>query len=160
MEVLVQFIKFGLVGVTNTCVSWVVYFIFNTFLFPGVWIIGSVVSWIVSVLWAYFLQNVFVFREDKTKQKRVWWQTLIKTYISYAFTGLFLNNLLLLFWTEGIDVSSHFGWLINMLKGMNLTAVADYLSVSSNLGWFLNMLVSIPLNFVINKFWAYRQKKK
>ena len=160
MEVVVQFIKFGLVGVTNTCVSWVVYFIFNTFLFPGIWIIGSVASWIVSVLWAFFLQNIFVFREDKTKQKRVWWQTLIKTYISYAFTGLLLNNLLLLFWTKGIDVSGHFGWLFDILENMKLGAVARYLSDSSNLGWFLNMIISIPLNFIINKFWAYRQKKK
>lgn len=97
LDVFIQFIKFGLVGVSNTIVSGVIYFLLNTVILPGVWIVASVVSWVISVLWAYFMQNIFVFKEDKNKEHRVWWQTLIKTYMTYAFTGLILNNILLSF---------------------------------------------------------------
>ena len=158
-QVLIQFIKFGLVGVTNTIVSGVIYFLFNQVILPGVWIVASVVSWIISVLWAFLLQNVFVFKEDANKEHRVWWKTLMKTYMSYAFTGLLLNNLLLLLWTEVIDIAQYCGPIITFFANMHITFLGDPSTFSANMGWFLNMIVSIPLNFIINKFWAYRQKK-
>ena len=132
LDVFIQFIKFGLVGVSNTIVSGVIYFLLNTVILPGVWIVASVVSWVISVLWAYFMQNIFVFKEDKNKEHRVWWQTLIKTYMTYAIISFFARI--------------HIGFL------------GDAATFSSNMGWFINMIISIPLNFLINKFWAYRQK--
>ena len=89
------FIQFGLVGVSNTIVSGVIYFLLNTVILPGVWIVASVVSWVISVLWAYFMQNIFVFKEDKNKEHRVWSKTLNKTYLTYEYTGLILYNKLL-----------------------------------------------------------------
>ena len=59
-SIFIQFIKFGLVGVSNTIVSGGIYFLFNQVLFPGVWFLASVVSWVISVLWAFMLQNMFV----------------------------------------------------------------------------------------------------
>lgn len=37
LDVFIQFIKFGLVGVSNTIVSGVIYFLLNTVILPGVW---------------------------------------------------------------------------------------------------------------------------
>lgn len=113
LDVFIQFIKFGLVGVSNTIVSGVIYFLLNTVILPGVWIVASVVSWVISVLWAYFMQNIFVFKEDKNKEHRVWWQTLIKTYMTYAFTGLILNNILLFLWVNVIDIAQYSGAIIS-----------------------------------------------
>ena len=158
-DILIQFLKFGLVGVTNTIVSGVLYFLFNSVLFPGVWIVASVVSWVVSVLWAYMLQNVFVFKEEDDKEHRVWWQTLLKTYMAYAFTGLFLNNVLLLLWVNVIDIGQYCGPIMEFFGRLNIRVFSDPSTISGNVGWLLNMVVSIPLNFIINKFWAYRQKK-
>lgn len=87
----------------------------NTVILPGVWIVASVVSWVISVLWAYFMQNIFVFKEDKNKEHRVWWQTLIKTYMTYAFTGLILNNILLFLWVNVIDIAQYSGAIISFL---------------------------------------------
>ncbi|MDO5402616.1 MAG: GtrA family protein [Eubacteriales bacterium] len=159
-EILVQFIKFGIVGVSNTIVSGVIYFVFNQVLFPGVWLLASVISWLLSVLWAFMLQNVFVFKEDKTEEHRIWWKTLMKTYTAYAFTGLFLNNVLLFFWVNIIDLAQYCGPVISFFDRINVGFLGDPITFSSNMGWVLNMIVSIPLNFVINKFWAYRQKKQ
>lgn len=116
LDVFIQFIKFGLVGVSNTIVSGVIYFLLNTVILPGVWIVASVVSWVISVLWAYFMQNIFVFKEDKNKEHRVWWQTLIKTYMTYAFTGLILNNILLFLWVNVIDIAQYSGAIISFCK--------------------------------------------
>ena len=113
LDVFIQFIKFGLVGVSNTIVSGVIYFLLNTVILPGVWIVASVVSWVISVLWAYFMQNIFVFKEDKNKEHRVWWKTLIKTYMTYAFTGLILNNILLFLWVNVIDIAQYSGAIIS-----------------------------------------------
>lgn len=157
-SILIQFIKFGLVGVSNTIVSGIIYFILNTVIFPGVWIVASIVSWVISVLWAYFMQNIFVFKEDKSREHRVWWQTLIKTYMTYAFTGLILNNVLLFLWVDVIDIAKYCGQVINFFAQIKLGFLGDASTFSSNMGWFINMVISIPLNFIINKFWAYRQK--
>lgn len=158
LAVFIQFIKFGLVGVSNTVVSGVIYFLFNSVFFPGVWLLASIVSWVISVLNAYLWQNIFVFKQEEDKQQRVWWRTLIKTYMSYAFTGLFLNNVLLWIWTDVINISQYCGGIIDFFAGIHIGFLGDPATFSSNMGWIINMIISIPLNFVINKFWAYRQK--
>ena len=128
LDVFIQFIKFGLVGVSNTIVSGVIYFLLNTVILPGVWIVASVVSWVISVLWAYFMQNIFVFKEDRNKEHRVWWQTLIKTYMTYAFTGLILNNILLFLWVNVIDIAQYSGAIISFFARNKLLSLNSPLS--------------------------------
>lgn len=156
----IQFLKFGLVGISNTLVSGVIYFLMNELWFPGKWFAASLVSWVISVLNAYLWQNIFVFKEDETKKHRVWWQTLFKTYMSYAFTGLFLNNVLLWLWTDVIDIAQFCGHIIDFFANIHIGFLGNTETFSSNMGWFINMMISIPLNFIINKCWAYRQKEK
>ena len=97
-----QIIRFGLVGISNTIVSYVIYAV--AFALTDNYFLANVLSWLLSVLHAYIWQNVFVFKEDKNAQKRVWWKVLLKTYAAYAFTGLLLNNLLLWLWVDVIDI--------------------------------------------------------
>ncbi len=156
----IQFLKFGLVGISNTLVSGVIYFLMNELWFPGKWFAASLVSWVISVLNAYLWQNIFVFKEDETKKHRVWWQTLFKTYMSYAFTGLFLNNVLLWLWTDVINIAQFCGHIIDFFANIHIGFLGNPETFSSNMGWFINMMISIPLNFIINKCWAYRQKEK
>lgn len=62
-----------------------------------------------------------------------WPRALFKAYISYAFAGIFLNSVLSFLWVE-------------------------YLGISKIVSPIINLLVSVPLNFVLNKFWAFRKK--
>lgn len=153
-DIFKQFIRFGLVGISNTAVSYLVYAL--TFRLTDNYFLANVLSWLISVLNAYLWQNIFVFREDSNAQKRVWWKVLLKTYMAYAFTGLFLNNVLLWLWVDIIDISRFAGSILSILKecGVSMTGreFAGYA------GPLLNMVVVIPINFVMNKFWAYRQK--
>lgn len=154
-KTLIQFIKFGVVGVSNTVVSYAIYAL--VFYLTQNYLFANIISWLISVLNAYLWQNIFVFRQEDTKCRRVWWKVLLKTYMAYAFTGLFLNNILLWLWVDVIDISRYCGGIIAWFsdRGFEMTSrqFAGYA------GPLLNMVVSIPINFVINKFWAYRQKE-
>ena len=90
------------------------------------------VGFVLSVLWSFYWNRKFVFRAEEGKQIP-WLRALVKTYISYAFTGLFLNSVLSVLWVEVFGMSK---------------IVAP----------ILNLIISVPINFLMNKFWAFRSK--
>lgn len=154
----IQFIKFGLVGVSNTLVSYIIYSIWYHILHANVHI-SNLFAFIISVLWAFIMQSIFVFKETEDGEKRVWWKVLIKTYIAYAFTGLFLTELLLVLWIEIINISQYLTPLSEFLRNntfINLNNEDFAVQVAP----LINMVFTIPINFCVNKFWAYRQNKK
>ncbi len=151
-----QFIKFGMVGAFNTLLNYAVYnfcyYVFNS----GVHI-ANTAGFVISVISAFLLQSKFVFRQDENAERRVWWRVLIKTFISYSFTGLLLTELLLVLWINVINLGQYLGGVCEWLAGFGIKFEPQDLAAS--LAPLLNMAITIPLNFVINKFWAYRQKK-
>ncbi|MBQ4558869.1 MAG: GtrA family protein [Tyzzerella sp.] len=131
----IQFVKFGIVGLSNTLISYVIYIIalwlFNsTKVIPEIdYLAAQFVSFMLSVLWSFYWNNRFVFEDGNNKRNVL--HALFKTYISYAFTGLFLNSILSIVWVEIL----HWSKIIAPI---------------------INLLVSVPLNFVMNKFWAFK----
>ena len=156
MKALIQFIKFGIVGLTNTLISQVIY-MFVVWL-GGHYLVASIVAFIISVLNAFFWQNKVVFKEDEEKEHRVWWKVLLKTYAAYAFTGLLLNNLLLVMWIDLIKIEQFTPPLTGLINGWGIGI--DNHDLAVDIAPILNIFVNVPINFVINKFWAYRQKGK
>lgn len=135
-----QFIKFGIVGVSNVIVSYGLYLVFllffqeNSMFISGDYIVAQSVSFLISVLWSFFWNNKMVFVKAKG-EKRSFWKTLCKTFISYSFTGLILNNLLLLLWVQ-------------------------ILHIPDLIAPILSLLINVPVNFFMNKFWAFREKER
>lgn len=131
-KLLRQFIKFGLVGVSNTVVSMAVYYIV-LFFDPELYMMGSILGTIVSIANAFYWNDKFVFTGNandwRSKLKR-----LGKTYVSYGGTSI-LSNVLL--WVE-----------------------VTFFSVSRGVAPIVNLFVTIPLNFVINKLWTFRAATK
>lgn len=150
-----QFIKFGIVGAINTVLNYIIYIVCIA---CGLhYVVANIIGFIIVIFNAYILQNRFVFIDKSEKQNRVWWKVLIKTYMSYAFTGLVLTNIFSWLWIDYLDLSTllHpiyvytkplFGWESDM-------AFIKYLAP------FLNCIIMIPINFFINKFWTYRCKE-
>uniref|UniRef100_UPI003078E713 GtrA family protein n=1 Tax=Jutongia sp. TaxID=2944204 RepID=UPI003078E713 len=74
-ELLVQFIKFGIVGVTNTLVSYVinvaVLFVLGRAQIFQRWdyVIANTVAFILSVLWSFYWNNKLVFDMEGTGWK-------------------------------------------------------------------------------------------
>lgn len=116
VALLAQFIKFGLVGVSNTAVSMAVYYIF-LWISPDLYMVGSVLGTILSIANAFFWNDKFVFTGNandwRSKLKR-----LGKTYVSYGGTSI-LSNVLL--WIE-----------------------VTFFSVNKTIAPIVNLLVTIP----------------
>ena len=126
INMFIQLIKFGIVGLLNTVISYVTYFILVS---CGMnFLLANFMGFTVSVINSYYWNNKYVF---VTGEKRVWWKTLIKTYVSYAGTGLVLSSILLELWIGVFNIPKTVAPLINLI-------------------------ITIPLNFIINKFWAYK----
>ena len=137
IEWLAQFIKFGLVGVSNTLLSYLIYIFVIWILKPYNvyfdYILGSVLGFILSVLWSFFWNSKLVFNEGSEKRNIL--KSLLKTYLSYAATGIVLANILLYVFVEIFGISKEIAPL-------------------------LNLLITVPLNFILNKYWAFRKEKK
>ena len=136
--VLFQFVKFGAVGVSNTAISYGIEMLCYYVLFVNVpWgdnvriAVTSALAFIVSVTNSYYWNNRFVFAQGKKT-----WQEHLKTYLKtvacYGVTGLILAPAIKM-WLNGIGVPY---W-------------------AASLG---SLIITIPLNFVLNKFWTFRTK--
>ena len=127
-EFIIQFIKFGMVGAINTILTLAIQWIFLALGFH--YLVGSIVSFLVTVVLAYVLNNIFAFRGEDGK---ITWsfQAFIKVFFSYSITGLIIANIGLWFWN-------------------------DILYINQNLSPVLNLFVTIPINFLMNKYWAYK----
>ncbi len=124
----IQFVKFGLVGVSNTLVSWICYYII-LWIDDNLYMLGSLVGTVVSIANAFIWNDRFVFKGQENDWKNRL-KRLGKTYVSYGGTSL-LSMLLL--------------WIEVQLFG-----------VSKVIAPVVNLLITIPLNFLINKFWTFR----
>lgn len=147
-----QFIKFGLVGAFNTVVSYTIYSLcYHLFNFNAQ--ISNVFAFIISVFSAFLLQSLFVF--NNSEKNRAWWWILLKTYASYAFTGLILTAFLIWLWLDVINLGQYLSPITRRLMSIGITINATDLAAS--IVPFINMMITIPMNFLINKFWTYRK---
>lgn len=151
---LIQFIKFGLVGVSNTLISYAVemlgyYVLFRASTFPGTIsllgrmgivvtgeqvrvIVVTALAFIISVTNAYYWNNRYVFGQAK-KTAGQHARAYLKTAACYALTGLILAPAAKV-WLVGVGVPF---WIASLST----------------------LIVTIPLNFLMNKFWAFSGKK-
>jgi len=135
-DAFMQFVKFGLVGVTNTILSYLLYVVSLLLFRKSGWLtkydylVAQIIAFVISVAWSFYWNNRVVFTIEDGKERSIW-KALIKTYISYSFTGLFLSSVLLYIWVSVLHISEF-------------------------LGPILNLVISVPVNFLINKYWAFR----
>lgn len=119
----IQFIKFGIVGVSNTAIGLGTYYLF--LYFGCHYMVANVLSWLISVFNAYFWNNRYVFKNEVA-----WIRALVKTYLSYGFS--FLGGCLCLY------------------------VLVEWMGVSDKIAPLLTLLLTIPMNFLLNKFWTFR----
>ena len=124
----IQFLKFSIVGLSNTIVSYLVY---AALLFIGVnYIVANIVSYFSGVINSFYWNNKYVFDNERSDLSSLI-SSFSKLLASSAFTGLIINNILLYFWVS-------------------------VLGISSILGPLLNLFVTYPLNYILSKYWAFK----
>lgn len=139
-EVFFQFVSFGIVGLTNTLISYVIY-VGSLYFFRWIhisesvdYLFAQVIAFVLSVLWSFFWNNKIVFGLKDGEIRNVW-LALLKTYVSYSFTGLFLNTILSWIWINVFEISKLIAPIINLI-------------------------VSVPINFILNKLWAFNTSNR
>lgn len=135
---LMQFVKFAFVGVSNTIIDYCSYLIslaiFTHFGLFGdkAYIPANAVGLFVSVSNAFYWNDKYVFKKAEGA-KRSKLQSYVKTVSSYAITGLGVKTLL-------------------------LYVLITLLNISSVLAPIIIMFIVVPLNFIMNKLWAFKSK--
>ncbi|MCX4273329.1 MAG: GtrA family protein [Acetatifactor sp.] len=134
LENLTQFVLFGIVGVSNTVISYLlnimVLGLLSPFRLAWDYIAGNLVAFLLSVLWSFYWNNRIVFTQGEGQSRNLW-KALLKAYAAYGFTGIVLNNILSWIWISMFHISKYIAPLINLV-------------------------ISVPLNFVINKLWTFK----
>lgn len=128
---LIQFIKFGMVGGLNTVLSYLI----SVGCYYGFHLheqLCNLIAFIITVLISYLLNSRFVFDAQK-KNKQPWYKALAKVYASYSLTELVLMGILLFIEERQLGIPHYIATLINLC-------------------------VTVPFNFILNKFWAYRNR--
>ena len=126
-ETIIQFIKFGFVGGINTVLSYAIYYVLCIILGLN-YLLSQGIAWFITVFISYVLNNIMTFSDGGSTNWSI--KNLVKVYISYSVTGLFLATFLSWIWV-------------------------DILSIEKAFAPIINLLFTIPLNFLLNKYWAY-----
>lgn len=137
---LVQFVKFGLVGVSNTVIAYSIemlcyYVLFARFSWPdGIRIfVVSALAFIVSTANSYYWNSRYVFATGKVTL-RTHMILYARMAACYAITGLVLVPVIKMYASgKGIPY-----WIVSMGA----------------------LIITVPLNFVLNKAWAFRKKDR
>lgn len=133
----IQFIKFGIVGLSNTVIGYGIYvvslYIFRKFgLFNNVDIyVAQFVMFVLSVLWSFYWNKKKVF----VKSRESIFKSLVKTYITYGFTTFLLSEALLVLWVRVFNINEYIAPIFSLI-------------------------ITVPLNFIIQKFWVFRDIKE
>ena len=126
MKVINQFLKFCLVGLSNTIITYGFYYALTFLGFP--YVVANTIGFFIGMVNAFYWNNKFVF---KIQEKRNIFITFIKMILVYSSTGIILSNILLYVFIEKIQLSKY------IAPAIILT-------------------ITIPLNFILNKFWCFK----
>ncbi len=140
-QLLVQFVKFGLVGISNTAISYgiemlgfYVLFARNTWPEHVKMVVVTALGFVISEINSYYWNNRYVFSDPQRSNKKAHLRAFLKMTACYAFTGLLISPVL--------KITIHD-------LGIPFWAASLF-----------TLIVTVPLNFVINKFWAFRRSKQ
>jgi putative flippase GtrA len=102
--------------------------IYYTLLAFGVfYLIANVFAFIFSVLNSFFWSRNFVFGKKSSVPAKI---QLAKAYAAYGFTAI--------------------------ISTITLFIMVELIGISEFIAPLLNLLITVPINFLVNKFWTYK----
>lgn len=119
-----KFIKFGLVGVLNTLINWIIFALLN---FVGVYyIIANIIAYAVATVNSYIWNSKWVFKYNGKDKK----ETTVR-FVILNLLGLALNTAILYFLVDML--------LFNKLAGLVITtAIVMVINYLLNKIWVFN----------------------
>lgn len=120
-----QFIGFGMVGITNTVISLLTYYILIGVGFD--YLLAYGLGFLISTVNSFYWNNKYVFQDRKEVSAG---KAFLKSLLSYGISFLLSIGLVVI--------------------------LVEYLHVSKILAPVLKIVLVLPVNFVLNKHWAFR----
>lgn len=128
MNIIKQVLSFGFVGTIITILALLIYWGCVSL---GIhYQVANTIGFVITVAVAYELNNRITFGNDVCLRRSL--KGLLKAYTSYSVSGLFIAGVLLWLWTEK-------------------------LGIDKNIAPLLNLFFTVPINFLLNKFWVYKK---
>lgn len=121
-----QFIKFTFVGCSNSVVFLIVYYIVIFMLGKEMYLVGQTFGYVLGVVNSYFWNSRFVFEPQEEKTGKNFWKMCICYFISHVLQVGILYM--------GIEI----------------------LQISEIIVPVIAILLTTPLNFVLNKWFAFQ----
>lgn len=107
-EDIVRFLKFGIVGVLNTLVNWIIFFILNTL--GMYYIFSNIIAYSISTIHSYLWNTLWVFKyKDKAST-----DTTFK-FITLNVVGLLLNTVILYSLVDLFNLNKMLGLIITTI---------------------------------------------
>lgn len=150
-EGIIQFFKFCVVGVINTAVDWIVYFLLvNSFLSPdNLRPTAKAISFLAAVINSYLLNTIWTFKKE--------YQRIVgKPNAASLKRGIFIK----------FFVVSLVGWLVNYLvfkyafanlEPRTIMILSRSISMKDIYPLVLASAAAILWNFFANKLWTYKK---
>lgn len=105
---ILQFIKFGFVGLSNNLIFFAIYY---TLIYFNVnYLESNILSYVISSIWGYVLNRIWVFKENKEKVSK----TVVKYYIIYG-SSFFINVLSMYIVVDILDFSKIIAPVLTMI---------------------------------------------
>jgi putative flippase GtrA len=122
-----QFLKFGIVGLSNTAIFYAIY---SLLVYINLhYLLASSIAFVVGVLNSFYWNSRYVFKNPERKRNIL--KSLLRIFLAAFFTGFILQNTLL--------------YVLISLVG-----------ISKYVAPLFCLIVTVPLNFILNKFWVFR----
>jgi len=107
-----EIINYLIMGVLTTLVSIITYFIFAKVI--GInYLVSNIISWIISVSFAYITNKIFVFKNNIKEKKQVFIQ--IYQFVKYRLLSLVIDILLMYLLVEIIKMDDMIAKVINQI---------------------------------------------
>lgn len=120
----IRFIKFGMVGVINTLVNWIIFFILNAL--GMYYILANIIAYILGTVNSYLWNTLWVFKyKDKSST-----ETTIK-FIILNLIGLGLNTGILYVLVDLCNLNKFIGLVITTAIVMIINYIVNKLWVFS-----------------------------
>lgn len=140
-----ELIVYGVFGVGTTLVNFIIYKLFNVILGEKYYLLSNIVAWLVSVIFAYVTNKLFVF------ESKSWEIKLVAKEVSSFFAARIFSFV--------IEEAGLF-LLVDMLKMKEITIEISGIALGGNMiaKVFLAVIV-VVLNYFFSKLVVFKKKE-
>lgn len=140
-----ELIIYGVFGVGTTLVNFITYKLFNVILGEKYYLLSNIVAWLISVIFAYVTNKLFVF------ESKSWEIKLVAKEVSSFFAARIFSFV--------VEEAGLF-LLVDMLKMKEITIEISGIALSGNMiaKVFLAVIV-VVLNYFFSKLVVFKKKE-